>query len=101
MDSTEMLMLMLSRKVSKKVDEQIRERVANNLCVCCGEKPISRDGNCNSCLNEIRSHLYTLSPAKRVTYMNELYASGLRLRPYEIRKYKKPMTILAKKARAS
>jgi hypothetical protein len=100
LDSTEALILMLrgGEKVSKKIDKQIRERVAKNLCVCCGEKPIWRDGNCTSCDYEIEKAANALPISKRVMYFNDLYKSGLRLRPYEIRKYRKPESIIAKVA---
>lgn len=98
MEATEVLMLMLSKKLPKKIEVVVRERVSRNVCVCCGIKPIWRDGNCVSCDHEIQVELFNMPAAKRPVYMNRLYASGLRLRPYEIRKYRKPISVLSKKA---
>jgi hypothetical protein len=96
MDARQLLIDMLSRKVSRKIDLQIRERVALDVCVCCAVNPIWRDGNCRACDYEVQNELARLSPAKQLSFLDGLYASGKRIRPYEIRKYRKPLSEIAK-----
>lgn len=99
-DATQLLMDILSKKVTTKVDTRIRELVAKDLCICCGANPIWRDGNCRACDYEIETHFNSITTKSgRIAYMSGLYSDGKRLKPYEIRKYRKPMTDLAKRAR--
>jgi len=100
LDPMQMLCDVLSRKVTKKIEAQIRERVTANKCICCGEKPIVRDGNCRSCDHEVSKAVSGMTPRKRVEFMTGLFADGLRLRPYEIIKYRKPESELSRRARA-
>jgi predicted RNA-binding Zn-ribbon protein involved in translation (DUF1610 family) len=100
LDPMQMLCDVLSRKVTKKIEAQIRERVTANLCLCCGKKPIVRDGNCRSCDHEVTKASASMTPHKRVEFMSGLYADGLRLRPYEISKYRKSETEIQRRARA-
>jgi predicted RNA-binding Zn-ribbon protein involved in translation (DUF1610 family) len=101
LDPMQMLCDVLSRKVTKKIEAQIRERVAANKCLCCGEKPIVRDGNCRSCDHQVSKATASMTPRKRVEFMTGLYADGLRLRPYEIAHYRKPETELMRRARGA
>jgi hypothetical protein len=99
MDPMQMLVDVLARKVTKAVDAQIRERVSQNLCVCCAAKTIYRDGQCRDCDSEVVDIISSMTYSKKVKYLRGLYESGLRLRPYEIRKYRKPMTELRRRAK--
>jgi hypothetical protein len=96
MDPHQLLIDMLSRKVSSKVSANIQVLVDSNLCVCCKERPIFRDGNCGPCDYEITEKLKVMPETKRLKYLQNLYARGLRLRPYEIRKYRRKATALEK-----
>ncbi len=99
LDPMQMLCDVLSRKVTKETELKIREKVADNKCLCCGEKPIVRDGNCRSCDHTITTAAASMTPRQKLKYMTGLYNDGLRLQPYEIIKYRKPESELMKRAR--
>lgn len=100
LDPMQMLVDVLSLKVSKKIEAQIRERVVADLCVCCAVHPIFRDGNCRQCDHQVAKALAKLSKANQIRFLNGLYQDGLRLRPYAIREYRKPLSEIEKRARA-
>jgi hypothetical protein len=100
LDPMQMLADVLSLKVSKKIDTQIRERVAAGVCVCCASNPLFRDGNCRQCDHQVTKALAGLSKSGQIKFLNGLYQDGLRLRPYSIREYRKPLSEIEKRARA-
>ena len=100
LDPMQMLADVLSLKVSKKIETQIRERVEADLCVCCASNRIFRDGNCRQCDHQVTKALAKLSKSSQIKFLNGLYQDGLRLRPYAIREYRKPLTEIEKRARA-
>lgn len=101
MDPTQLLMSILSGKPSKATEERIRDRVSRNKCVCCNVGDIWRDGNCRACDYEVTEALKRMPRAKQVKYLNSLYQDGLRLIPYAIRNYRKPMSILKRRAKTA
>lgn len=97
MDATGLLMAFLSMDIPAKYDERIRDKVTRKECLCC-TKPMYRGGFCGEHYEERRAVMASMTKAKKVEYIEKMRKVGLYLFPYEMRKFKKPMSIIRKLA---
>lgn len=90
-------MAVLSLEIPKKHDEQIRGKVQRNECLCCS-KQMYRNALCSSCYEERRDEIARMTKPQRVAYIGRLRKRGLYLFPYEMRKFKKPVSLIRRLA---
>jgi predicted RNA-binding Zn-ribbon protein involved in translation (DUF1610 family) len=86
--------LMSSARRSSKVEAIIRERVTAGVCVACGKDKLYQDGNCRACNSDFEHDLSMIDEeADKVEFIQQQIKRGLRLYPYEVRRFKRRKSI--------